>query len=159
MVRDALSVPENLEPLKEKILQNCDKMTVRIKIAKKHGTHEHKTTPSIVTDIYRAELLDISQKCFLLLKHARSRKLDFGIEEAKGKESVGKAFLADKIGLTINTKGEVLLVSSTLTVFRVESDEADSDNFSVQSFELSQKHREFGEDYGDYAAEKGQPSN
>jgi len=93
-----------------------------------------------------------------LLKHARSRKLDFGVEENKTKEAPGKAFLADKIGLTINAKGEVLLVSSTLTVFRVESDEADSDNFSVQSFELSQKQREFGEDYDDYAAyaaEKG----
>ena len=71
---------------------------------------------------------------------------------------MGKAFLADKIGLTVNTKGEVLLVSSTLTVFRVESDEADSENFSVQSFELSQKQREFGEDYGDYAADKGPPT-
>ena len=141
-------------------------MTVRVKIAKKHGVHEHKTTPSVVTDVYRAELLDIGQKCFLLLKHARSRKLDFGVEENKTKEASnhkeasnpGKAFLADKIGLTINAKGEVLLVSSTLTVFRVESDEADSDNFSVQSFELSQKQREFGEVidvYGDYAADKG----
>ena len=96
-----------------------------------------------------------------MLKHARSRKLDFGVEEIKAKEAsnTGKAFLADKIGLTINAKGEVLLVSSTLTVFRVESDEADSDNFSVQSFELSQKQREFGEDYDNYAtygAEKGQ---
>ena len=87
MVRDALSVPENLEPLRERIRQNCDKMTVRVKITKKHGMHEHKTTPSVVTDIYRAELLDIGQKCFLLLKHARSRKLDFGVEEAKSKDA------------------------------------------------------------------------
>lgn len=109
-------------------------MTVRVKISKKQRVHEHKTTPSIVTDVYKAELLDISQKCFLLLKHARSRKVDFGVEEAQAqKENAnnGKAFLADKIGLTVNAKGEVLLVSSTLTVFRVESDEADSDNFSV----------------------------
>jgi hypothetical protein len=61
--------------------------------------------------------------------------------------------LVDKIGLTINPKGEVLLVSSTLTVFRVESDE-DSDSFSVESLELSQKQREFGDEYADYGAPK-----
>jgi hypothetical protein len=59
MVRDALSVPENLQPLRERIKQNCEKMTVRVKIAKKHGSFDHKTTPSIVTDVYKAELLDI----------------------------------------------------------------------------------------------------
>ena len=70
-----------------------------------------------------------------MLKHAKSKKLDFE-EEASGK---GKSFLVDRIGLTINTKGEVLLVSSTLTVFRVESEEDNSDTFSVDSLELSQK--------------------
>lgn len=70
----------------------------------------------------------------MLLKHAKSRKLDFE-EEANGAK--GKSFLVDRIGLTINAKGEVLLVSSTLTVFRVESEEDNSDSFSVESFELS----------------------
>ena len=60
----------------------------------------------------------------------------------------------DKIGLTINPKGEVLLVSSTLTVFRVESDEDNSDSFSVESLELSQKQREFSEEYAEYGATK-----
>lgn len=101
-----------------------------------------------MTDIYRAELLDIEKKCFLLLKHARSRKIDFGLDESSANPS--KAFLVDKIGLNINPKGEVLLVSSTLTVFRVESDEDNSDSFSVESFELSQKQREFNEEYADY---------
>ena len=81
----------------------------------------------------------------MLLKHAKSKKLDFE-EEASSK---GKSFLVDRIGLTINTKGEVLLVSSTLTVFRVESDEDNSD-FSVDSLELSQKQREYATDYADY---------
>ena len=105
-----------------------------------------------MTDIYRAELLDISKKCFLLLKHARSRKIDFGLDEKSGNGTPSpKAFLVDKIGLRINPKGEVLLVSSTLTVFRVESEE-DSDSFSVDSLELSQKQREFGDEYAEYGA-------
>ena len=96
--------------------------------------------------------MDISKKCFLLLKHARSRKIDFGLDEKSGNGSTSpKAFLVDKIGLTINPKGEVLLVSSTLTVFRVESEE-DSDSFSVDSLELSQKQREFGDEYAEYGA-------
>jgi hypothetical protein len=37
MVRDATSVSENLEPLREKIRQNCQAMTLRVKIVKKHG--------------------------------------------------------------------------------------------------------------------------
>jgi hypothetical protein len=133
MVRDATSVSENLEPLREKIRQNCQAMTLRVKIVKKHGQHESLSNDKIITDIYRAELLDIQHKCFLLLKHAKSKKLDFE-EEASGK---GKSFLVDRIGLTINAKGEVLLVSSTLTVFRVESEEDNSDTFSVDSLELS----------------------
>jgi hypothetical protein len=59
MVKDALATPENLAPLRERIRQNCNKMTVRVRIIKKHGQHESSTQRSIVTDIYRAELLDI----------------------------------------------------------------------------------------------------
>jgi hypothetical protein len=89
------------------------------------------------------------------LKHARSRKIDFGLDEKSENGSlVPKAFLVDKIGLTINPKGEVLLVSSTLTVFRVESDEDNSDSFSVESLELSQKQREFSDEYAEYGAPK-----
>lgn len=132
MVRDATSVSENLEPMREKIRQNCNAMTLRVKITKKHGQHESLSHTNIITDIYKAELIDIQQKCFLLLKHNKTKKLDFE-EEATSK---GKSFLVDRIGLTINAKGEVLLVSSTLTVFRVESDE-DASDFSVDSLELS----------------------
>ena len=35
-------------------------------------------------------------------------------------------------------------------VFRIESEEDNSDSFSVESFELSQKQREFGAEYADY---------
>ena len=44
--------------------------------------------------------------------------------------------------LIVNPKGEVILISTNLTVLRVESDEA----YSVESMELSQKQREIRED-------------
>ena len=43
--------------------------------------------------------------------------------------------LADKVKLVINQKGEVILISTSLTVLRVEIDE----ELSVESMELSQK--------------------
>ena len=43
--------------------------------------------------------------------------------------------LADKVKLVINQKGEVILISTSLTVLRVEIDE----EYSVESMELSQK--------------------
>ena len=51
-------------------------------------------------------------------------------------------YLADKVKLVVNPKGEVILISTSLTVLRVESDEA----YSVESMELSQKQREIRED-------------
>ena len=41
--------------------------------------------------------------------------------------------LADKVKLVINQKGEVILISTSLTVLRVEIDE----EYSVESMELS----------------------
>jgi len=49
---------------------------------------------------------------------------------------VGDAYLADKIKLSINKLGEVILISTSLTVLRVESEET----HTVESMELSQKH-------------------
>lgn len=42
-------------------------------------------------------------------------------------------YVADKIKLTLNAKGEVVLLSTSLTVLRAESE----DNFTVESLELS----------------------
>ena len=49
---------------------------------------------------------------------------------------MGDAYLADKIKLSINKLGEVILISTSLTVLRVESEET----HTVESMELSQKH-------------------
>lgn len=44
--------------------------------------------------------------------------------------------MADKIKLMINKLGEAILISTSLTVLRVETDET----HTVESMELSQKH-------------------
>ena len=51
------------------------------------------------------------------------------------KFEAGDNYLADKIRLIINKLGEVILISTTMTVLRVESD----DTHTVESMELSQK--------------------
>lgn len=51
-------------------------------------------------------------------------------------------YLADKVKLIVNPKGEVILISTSLTVLRVESDES----YSVESMELSQKQRDIRDD-------------
>ena len=47
----------------------------------------------------------------------------------------GDAYLADKIKLMINRLNEVVLISTSLTVLRVETDET----HTIESMELSQK--------------------
>lgn len=48
---------------------------------------------------------------------------------------IGEQYLADKIKLVLNKNGEIVLISTSLTVLRVETDEP----CSVESMELSQK--------------------
>eukprot|EP00351_Strombidinopsis_sp_SopsisLIS2011_P000173 CAMPEP_0116873006 /NCGR_PEP_ID=MMETSP0463-20121206/3961_1 /TAXON_ID=181622 /ORGANISM="Strombidinopsis sp, Strain SopsisLIS2011" /LENGTH=115 /DNA_ID=CAMNT_0004514205 /DNA_START=265 /DNA_END=612 /DNA_ORIENTATION=- len=80
-----------------------------------------------MTDIFKIELLDVCKRAHLLLKHPVSRQIKFETDDT---------FLIDKIKLVINKKSEIVLISTSLTVFRVESD----DTFTAGSMELSQKH-------------------
>ena len=59
MVRDALQSVENLTNLRQKIDQECEKMTVRIRFTRKKGERESATTPGVITDIYQVTLVDI----------------------------------------------------------------------------------------------------
>ena len=77
-----------------------------------------------MTDVYRCTIVDIQQRAFIVLKHPRSCEMRFEIDDA---------YLADKVKLTINRLGEVVLISTSLTVLRVESDET----HSIESMELS----------------------
>ena len=82
--------------------------------------------PQVITDVYKINLVDIDTAAFVLLKsHQKKRKI---FEQ-------GDCYLIDKVKVVINPKAEVVLVSTTLTVLRSESD----DSFTVESLELSQK--------------------
>lgn len=52
-------------------------------------------------------MVDIDRKGYLILKHKKNRKLDFG---------ENNNFIADKIKLVLNKKNELVLISTTLTV-------------------------------------------
>ena len=61
-----------------------------------------------------------------MLKHPKKRALEI---------KSGDTFLIDKIKLMINRMGEVVLISTSVTVLRVETDET----HTIESMELSQK--------------------
>jgi hypothetical protein len=83
-------------------------------------------TPSVITDIYKINIVDIDTPAFLMLKSHKTKRNTF---------ASGDAYLIDKVKLVINPRAEVVLVSTTLTVLRSESE----DSFTVESLELSQK--------------------
>ena len=62
----------------------------------------------------------------MVLKHPSKRVIKFEPKDA---------YLADKIRLVINAKGEIVLTSTSMTVLRVETDES----HTIESMELSQK--------------------
>lgn len=76
---------------------------------------ESSSFPGAVTDIYKVHIVNLVRNGFLLLKRQKSRKMDFETNDQ---------YLADKVKLIVNPKGEVVLISTSLTVLRVESDEA-----------------------------------
>jgi hypothetical protein len=83
----------------------------------------------VITDIYKAVLVDIDTHAFVLLKCHRNSRTLF---------NSGDNYLIDKVKLVINPKAEVILISTTLTVLRNESDES----FDVESLGLSQKQHD-----------------
>lgn len=98
-------------------------MTLRIKFGKKKGELE-SINQNVVKNIYNVTLKDIGIRGFFLLKHQKKNVMEFMASDC---------YVADKIKLTLNTKGEVVLLSTSLTVLRSESE----DNFTVESLELS----------------------
>ena len=126
MITTALETPENAKALSERIERECEQMTLRINFGKFEKTRNSASTPGIVTDIYRCQVVDISRRAFIVLKHLKSRPMKF---------NCGDQYLADKVKLVINRLGEIVLISTSVTVLRVETEEP----CSVESMELSQK--------------------
>jgi len=111
-------------------------MTLRVRVLKAQAKQESATRPSDIIDIFKVECSDICKKGYLLLKHNKSKQVDLLVSEE---------YIVDRIKLIINKKGEVVLISTSLTgkyyfrtkfspiAFRAESD----DTFEVDSLELN----------------------
>ena len=136
-VRDALSTKENLIKLREKVDQTCGNLTLRANIVRFQEQKQSVVQNSIVTDVYRIELTDIQpyKKGYLLLKYSKKKN---------PKLQQDSNYLIDKIKLVINKKGEIVLISTSLTVmieyklFRPE----DEESYDVDSLGLSQEDDE-----------------
>ena len=101
-------------------------MTLRVSIGKFEKTRDSMNKPSIQTDVYRCQIVDMQQRAFIVLKHPKKRLMEL---------KSGDTYLVDKIKLMINRMGELVLISTSVTVLRVESDET----HTIESMELSQK--------------------
>lgn len=66
----------------------------------------------------------------------------------------GENYIADKVKVVVNKKGEVVVISTSLTVFRAEKD----DTFTVDSLELSQNQEE-AKDYSSYPHQPPPPES
>lgn len=84
----------------------------------------------MVTDIYKIQLTELSppKKAYLMLKYPKIQIMNI-IE--------GGSYLIDKIKAVVNTKGEIVLVSTTLTTMIEYSilKAEDEDSMSVNSFD------------------------
>ena len=101
-------------------------MTLRVSIRKFEKTRNSSSCTGIQTDIYRCELVDLQHRAFIVLKYPKKKTIRF---------EPGDKYLADKIRLIINKLGEIVLMSTAMTVLRVETDET----HTIESMELSQK--------------------
>jgi len=115
-----------LKDLRDRVDRECEKMTVRVVVSRVQGEKESGTHPGVLTQIFKITLPDIGDhKAYMLLKHPAKRKIQC---------VSGQNYLVDKVKLVLNPKREMILVSTTLTVLRVEKEET----FSLGSLELSQ---------------------
>ena len=108
LVQDAFSTEDNLANMKDKIQSECEKVSFRVKILK---LKEHKTSvveSSLVTDIYKIELLEVfSRKAYLVMKRPKSKNIR--IEE-------GACYIVDKVSLLVNKKNELIAMSTIPSV-------------------------------------------
>ena len=85
-----------------------------------------------MTDLYKLELTDLMphRRAYLLLRYSKQKDL---------KVTSGASYLIDKIKLIINKKGEIILISTNLTVCLQSRmmKEDDEDSLDINSLELS----------------------
>lgn len=128
---------EDFELLRMKVDQTCEKLSVRANLIKLDKQENSEIQPSVLTDIFKIQLTDLqpAKKAYLLLRYPK--KTPMKLQE-------GASYLIDKIKLVLNKKGELILISTSLTVmieyalFKAD----DEDSMSVGSFEGADDARE-----------------
>ena len=124
LVNDALNSKENLKNLRDRVYRECDDMTLRVQIIKLHSTQNSESKQSVTTNVYKVHIVNMQRTGYLLLKHSKSQKLSL---------NPGDNYVANKVRLMINTHAEVVLISTSLTVLRQETEET----LTPDSIELS----------------------
>ena len=105
---------------------------MRAKVLRKQresNQQQNNNNQNVVINIYKVELTDIEKRGYLMLKHFKSR--NFKLQESC-------QYLLDRVKLSINRKGDLIVSSTSATVIREEKE----DTFTVESIELSQRFDE-----------------
>ena len=105
---------------------------MRAKVIRKQSEsnqQQNNNNQNVVINIYKVELTDIEKRGYLMLKHFKSR--NFKLQESC-------QYLLDRVKLSINRKGDLIVSSTSATVIREEKE----DTFTVESIELSQRFDE-----------------
>ncbi len=128
-VSDMLETKENFKAMREKVNRDCEQMTLRVEIQS-----HYKSKPGqdgVVVETFKCKVADMDRRGFLMIKTHKTRVREF-LDAIQN----GQTYIFDRIRLLVNVRGEVVLTSTSSTVFREESDESDI------SMELSQKQRD-----------------
>ena len=102
--------------------------TLRLKIIRIQQDDKSPTKDQVI-NIYRVEIVDLEKKGFLILKSKIGKQLKL-LEEQQ--------YVFDRVKISINKKGEVVVHSTSQTNVREE----ESDTFTVHSLELSQRNED-----------------
>lgn len=84
-----------------------------------------------MVEVFKCKVSDLDRRGFLMVKTHKAR-----VHEFLDAVQYGSTYIFDRIRLIVNVKGEVVLTTTSSTVFREENEESDI------SMELSQKQRD-----------------
>jgi hypothetical protein len=127
-VLETLDTKENMKVLRERVNQESEQVTLKVDIT---SLFKSRCQDRIETLIYKAKLHDIDKRAFLMLKADKDK-----ISSFKSHIVNDSTYVFDRIKMQLNAKGEVVLSTTSATVFREEED-------SDMSLELSPKQREY----------------
>lgn len=118
-ISDVLDDRNNMIAIREKFNRDCDQVTVRVEILT-HFKTTPASTPGVDVVLFKVSIADLNRQAFLMVKTYRSKVKQFLADLVP--ETV---FVADRIKLMVNIKGELVLTTTSSTVFREENDESD----------------------------------